>query len=110
MLDLLLIAGVILLSFIVASFPLYLSVKMLGGRTSLLRAVGVNLVVGIVTSLLYIFFSPIAIVVFLVAVVLYREMFRLRWWKAFLVWFIQIFLSVLLALLLSVLIGMSLLL
>ncbi len=79
------------LLFVVASLPLHLSVKLLGGKTNLIKSVLVNLITGIIISALMEQFRILGgFVAFLFLVFIYHEVFRLRWIKALFVWLVQL--------------------
>lgn len=76
--------------FAFATIPLYLAVKFLGGKTTFIKAMLVNLIGGLIVGairervqFLGGFFA------FMVLAFIYREMFKLKWFKAFIVWLVQ---------------------
>jgi hypothetical protein len=92
----LVLIGAIILAFTISALPLYLAVRMLGGRTSLLKAILITLVSGIVISLMQSIFTTYgSIIAFLVLIWIYHEVFRLRWLKAVLAWLLQLAIVVL---------------
>ena len=99
----------IVVAFIIASLPLFFTVKILGGRTGLFKPVFVNILVGIVVAAIYWLLPFASIIAFIVTIWLYRELFRLKWWKALVAWFMQGFVAFLLVLLLGAIFGISLL-
>jgi len=79
---------------LVSAIPLHLAVWLFGGKSSIFKALFVSLVIGFITAFIFAlmagFFGLIAtILVFLLTMVIYREAFKLKWWKAFTVWLIQ---------------------
>jgi len=81
---------ILLLAIIVWSLPLYITVKLLGGRTSILKALGVNILIAIIVLAINAFLNFwTGIVIFILTILVYRELFKLKWWKAFVVWLIQ---------------------
>jgi hypothetical protein len=97
---------VLILIFLVAALPLHFAVRLLGGRTTWLKSAGVNLLVGIITSLVHEFFPLLGFIIgFVLMLIIYRLLFRLRWWKTIVVWLLQavfVALFVLLATLLGI--------
>ena len=96
--------GIIIIAFLVSAIPLHLAVILLGGKTNLIKTAIVGLLAGIVAALVK-SFLPFwgAFIAFIVLIWIYREAFKLRWWKAFLAWILQfiilaIFIIILIAL------------
>ena len=81
---------ILILALLVWSLPLFITVKLFGGKTSLLKALGVNISIGIivivVNEILNVWASA---AIFILTLILYREFFRLKWWKALVVWLVQ---------------------
>lgn len=67
----------------ISALPLYIAVKLLNGRTGIIKAIFVMLITGIIYEILrkYIGIAGI-IIAFLASVWVYREFFRLKWIKA----------------------------
>lgn len=79
------------LIFVLASLPLYFSVKFLKGKTSLIKTILVNLICGIVYSVIASKLGiPGRILAFFLLIWIYHEVFRLKWFKAFLAWLLQL--------------------
>jgi hypothetical protein len=79
-----------ILLLILTAIPLYLAVKLLGGRAIFVNAVLVNIVTGILTSFLRSGYGFLGLILgFFVTLWIYREVFRLIWIKAFLVFILQ---------------------
>lgn len=79
-----------ILGLLIAAIPLYLTIGLLGGRRSIFIVVAVNLLTGFLFLALrdsYPFWG--LIIGFLLSVWIYREIFRLKWWKALLAFFLQ---------------------
>ncbi|MBI2208972.1 hypothetical protein HYU50_05760 [Candidatus Woesearchaeota archaeon] len=109
LLTILIILFAIMLVFIIASLPLYFAIKFLGGKTTLFKAVIVNLFAGFLILLIHIYFKTYgSIIAFLSLVLVYRESFRLKWWKAFFVWLVELFFVFLLALIAFLIVGLIL--
>ena len=84
----------IIAAFLVSALPLHLAVKLLGGKTNLIKTAFVAFVSGIVFSSIKMFlgiYSRLAagLFAFFVLIWIYREMFRLKWHKAVLAWILQ---------------------
>lgn len=97
-------------AFIIAALPLHLAVSMLGGKSSILKVILVNIIVGILVAIIYSFLPYASIIAFIVVLWVYREMFRLKWFKAFLAWIIQGTLTFLFIIILGMIFGVSLIL
>ena len=96
--------------FLLSSFPLYFSVKFLGGKTTIFKTSLVILISGLIISILkYLYGLTSSFVVFLIMVIIYHHFFKLKWWKSFLVWFIQLFFISLFYVFISLLFGSFLL-
>jgi len=92
-----LIAFVILvIIFLLSAVPLYLAVKLLGGKTTLLKTAFITLVSGIIVVAIEQFFRIWGgLIAFIVLIWIYHEAFRLKWFKAFLAWILQFIILVL---------------
>jgi len=78
------------LAFLISSLPLYFSVKMLKGKTTVLKTMVVSFVAGILSIILKQFFGFIGgFMGFILMIWLYHEVFRLKWFKSFLAWLLQ---------------------
>jgi hypothetical protein len=79
-----------ILAFVISALPLYLAVKLLGGKTTILNTIFVNLISGLaVFAVNYFFKAGVAIVAFIIVIWIYHEFFRLKWIKAFVAWLLQ---------------------
>jgi len=77
--------------FIISSIPLYLAVKSLNGKTSLLKTAFITLITGLVMAAIqYTFKTFGGLIAFFVLIWIYHEVFRLKWLKAFLVWILHL--------------------
>jgi hypothetical protein len=91
---------IFVLVLLVWSLPLFITVKLLGGKTSLLKALGVNILIGILAFAVSTFLNFWAgIVIFILTLLVYRKFFRLKWWKAIVVWLLQGVVAIILVLL-----------
>lgn len=78
---------IMLLIIVLSSLPLYFSVKLLGGRTSILKTFFVMLIVGVLTIFIQATFSYYGtIIAWFLLIWIFREMFRLKWIKAIIAW------------------------
>jgi hypothetical protein len=76
--------------FILSALPLYFSVKLLGGRASILKVIFVNLLVAIVAIAINILFNSwIGLITFILMLWIYKDFFRLGWIRAILAWLLQ---------------------
>jgi hypothetical protein len=87
----------------ISAIPLNLAVKALGGKSSWLKAILVNIILDIIN----IFLSPqirfgYIIISFILKLFIYKLMFRIGWIKALLAWILQYIIAVLLVILLAV--------
>ncbi len=93
--------------FLLSAVPLYFAVKFLGGKTTLIKAAIVNFIGGIIIS---VFQSYRAfwgsIIAFVLLVWVYHEVFRLKWWKAFLVWLVQALIVILIYVIVGFILGL----
>jgi len=80
-----------LIILVISSIPLYVAVRLLGGKTSLFKVIMVNIVAGIVISALKAAYSSFiwSILVFLTLLYIYKEMFRIGWLRSFFAWLMQ---------------------
>ncbi len=85
--------------FLIAGIPLHLAAKLLGGESSILKAAAVNLLVGILTGIAYVFLSWGAIAAFILCIAAYKLAFKIGWIRAILVWALQAVISFLLLML-----------
>jgi len=80
----------ILLIFILGIFPLYIIIKLLGGRVSMIKALVIKVAAVIITLLLSMAFGFIGpLVVAIVLIVLYMFAFRIGIIRAFLAWLLE---------------------
>jgi hypothetical protein len=105
--------GIILLAFMISSLPLYFAVKALGGKTSLLKTMLVTFLSGIIFTAIKSQFRLGLIIAFFVLIWIYHEVFRLKWFKAFIAWVLQfVFIAifyVIATVILAALVGITLL-
>ncbi|MFP4402529.1 MAG: hypothetical protein ACLFPL_04850 [Candidatus Nanoarchaeia archaeon] len=97
---------VLLIILIISALPLHFAVKIMGGKTYLIKTILVMFLSSIIVVLVNLLLPYGAILAFIVLIWIYREMFRLKWIKALLVWLLQlIFVTILLSI--AALIGVS---
>ena len=76
--------------FIISALPLYFSVKLLKGKTTLLKTIIVTFLSGIIVTAIENFFQWFGgLIAFIILIWIYHEVFRLKWWKALVAWFLQ---------------------
>lgn len=81
---------------VILAIPLYITVGLLGGKRSLLSVIVVNLLTGFLFVALqakYPFWG--VLLGFFLAIWLFHEIFRLKWWKAIVAFFLQFLILVL---------------
>ena len=99
-------AFTILLSILVivlSAIPLNIAVKLLGGHSSLLKVIGVNIVVAAVGVLISVQIEKMAgLLSFIALLFIYKLMYDLSWTKALLAWVLQfVVAAILIAILLA---------
>jgi hypothetical protein len=98
----------LILIWIITAIPLYLAVKLIGGKTSLIKVIFVNFLVGFLTTFLYETIGLwAAIVSFIAMLLVYKIAFRVGWIRAFLAWITQ-FILIAIFVVAGTLIGISL--
>ena len=87
--------------FLIASLPLHISVNLLGGESTILKAMITNAVIGLVGGAIYLFVPRFAGIVYFIAILfIYKSMFSIGWIRAVLVWVLQVVIAFLLIMLL----------
>ncbi|MEC8221160.1 MAG: hypothetical protein VX028_03735, partial [Nanoarchaeota archaeon] len=87
---------------IFSTLPLYVSVKILGGKTSLLKTFLVMLIIAIVSAVLKLFLPNLGtLIAWVVLIWIFHEIFRLKYYKAIIVWILWIFFVFILTFILS---------
>jgi hypothetical protein len=94
-------------AFIISALPLYMAVKMLGGRATILKTILVNILCSVIIGVIYLVLPFASIIAFIALLWIYHEMFRLKWFKAFLAWIISIVITFLFILIFAILFGIS---
>ncbi|MFP4656547.1 MAG: hypothetical protein ACLFNK_03125 [Candidatus Woesearchaeota archaeon] len=96
----------IIVFFVVSALPLYLAVKLLGGKTSILRTILVMIISGFLVSLSHSLGGVFGgLIAFIVVLWLYRVSFELGWIRALVVWAAQFVIMVFLYLLMVMMFG-----
>lgn len=75
---------------VILAIPLYLTVGLLGGKTGIVKAIATNLLMGFLFVALRAKYPVWGFLLgFLLTVWLFHELFRLKWWKALVAFFLQ---------------------
>jgi len=75
---------------VVSAIPLNIAVKVLGGESSIIKVIIVNILVGASAAILALVIDKfLAIASFIVMIFIYKEMFKIGWIKAFFAWVFQ---------------------
>ncbi|MBW2999604.1 hypothetical protein KY339_02925 [Candidatus Woesearchaeota archaeon] len=82
---------ILLLIVVISALPLHLAVTMLGGRSSILKVIGVSILVAIAVAVINTFFGAFLSMVlgFLALLLIYRAMFEIGFIRAFFAWALQ---------------------
>jgi hypothetical protein len=81
---------VLLVVLIISAIPLNIAVKLLGGKSGIIKVIFVNVLVGLVYFAIHAFIGLFAgLISFIAMLFIYKEMFRLGWLKAFFAWLLQ---------------------
>ncbi len=78
-----------IVAFIIAAIPLYFAVEFLGGKTTFLNVLLVNLIAGVLFAIFGNRFLFGTLLAFFLLIWIYHEVFRLKWYKAVLAWMLQ---------------------
>ncbi|MBN2458350.1 hypothetical protein JXB31_04435 [Candidatus Woesearchaeota archaeon] len=101
----------IVIVWVLSAIPLNIAVKLLRGKSTLIKAILVNLVVAVLTALINGFFdahTSIALIVgFIVLLLVYKVMFSMGWLRSFLAWILQ-FVIIAIVIVVLALFGLSL--
>ena len=107
--NLLTIAIVTFIGFVIASLPLHFAVSVLGGRTTLFKTMFTITITGLVISAInYKFQIWGGLIALIVSLWIYKEVFELGWIKAILAWILQFIFVIIIAFIIATLIGISL--
>lgn len=75
---------------VVSAIPLNLAVKLLGGRSSILKVIAANILAGVLGYLILVYVGEyVAILSFIAMILIYRSMFRMGWIRSMLAWLLQ---------------------
>ena len=98
----------IVIVFMLSALPLYFSVKLLGGRTGLLKVILINLLVALVALIIKFFFESWGgLIAFVLMLWIYKDFFRMSWIRALLAWLLQFVFAVILVLLAILMFGVT---
>lgn len=107
--EILTILLILVLIVIISALPLNIAVKLLGGDSSIIKVIGVNLLVFTTVFIINLLVGPLAgIIGFIAMLFIYKISFDLGWFKAFVAWILQAVIVVILGILGTVLLGVSL--
>ena len=93
----------IILIIVISALPLYFSVKLVGGRTTIFQALLINLFASFVVAFISVVFPFGALLSFIILIWIYHEFFKIKWVKALFVWLCQIIVIFFLSLLFTIL-------
>ena len=80
---------------VVSSLPLYLSVKFMGGRSSIIRVIFVNFIMAAIFVYIGLYVNAyFGIAAFLATLLVYKIIFRLSLFKAALAWVLQYIIAI----------------
>ena len=88
----------------ISAIPLNIAVKILGGESSWLKAIGVNLLIDVINVFLSakIRFGYL-IISFILKLFIYKLIFRIGWFRAFIAWLLQYVIAAMLIIILLIL-------
>ena len=92
----------ILVVLIISALPLHIAVKLLGGKTYLIKTILVMFISSVIIVLIALILPFGGIIAFIVLIWMYREMFRLKWHKALFAWILQLLFVAILFIILSI--------
>jgi hypothetical protein len=110
---LLVVFVVLLIIVIIVALPLHFSVGLLGGKSSLLKAFFMTIIAQVLAAFIsyrITSFNPFRFLIGVLGIIflvwLFREVFRLRWHKAVLLWIVYMVVSVILIWLFKIILAM----
>jgi len=104
LINILLIMGI----FILSVLPLHRAIKIMKGKTSFPKTLFIVLIAGTIISFVNSLFSILgSIVAFILLIWIYHKSFRLKWWKAFMVWFLHLVFVAVGGIILSIIFGFA---
>jgi len=75
---------------VISAVPLYVAVKLIGGKTTLLKVILVNIIIWIIALVLRTRFGILAgLLTFVAMLFIYSAMFKFGLFRAFIAWFLQ---------------------
>jgi hypothetical protein len=97
---------IILILFILATFPLHRAVKWMKGKTTFQKTLFVTFIGGVLVSTINLYFDIFGgLLAFVALIWLYKEIFRLKWWKAFMVWVLHLIFIIIGSIIMSIIIS-----
>ena len=83
--------GYLLISFVLSAIPLHIAIKLLEGKSSLVKAIIANIAVALLSFLIGIKLANYAgLLSFVVLLFVYKIMFRIGWFRAAIAWLLQL--------------------
>ncbi|MFH1440342.1 MAG: hypothetical protein ABIG89_07260 [Candidatus Woesearchaeota archaeon] len=81
----------LIITFAVSAIPLNIAVKMLGGKSSWLKAIIANIAVAILSYMISLRITKFSgLLSFIILLLIYKFMFRIGWFRAFIAWLLQL--------------------
>ena len=75
---------------VISAIPLNIAAKMLGGDSSILKVIFINVAFGIISGLLYLYLGIFApLIAFIVMLFIYQAVFSVGLLRAFFIWILQ---------------------
>jgi hypothetical protein len=75
---------------IISAIPLNIAVKLMGGRSSILKVIFANLIYAIILFFLELYFNVWTIISFILMIFVYKIMFEMGWIRTILAWVLQL--------------------
>ena len=81
----------LILTFVISAIPLNIAVKLLDGKSSWIKAIVVNIAIAFLSYLIGLRVDKYAgLLSFVVLLLIYKIMFRIGWFRAFIAWLLQL--------------------
>ena len=88
---------VLLIVLVISALPLHFAVKILGGKSTIIKVIVVNVLVSIIIGITNSYFGLIAgFVFFLILIVIYKLLFKMGFIRVILAWLLQSVIALLL--------------
>jgi len=82
--------SILVVIFLISALPLYFAVKLFNGKTTLFKTAIITLISGVIVSIMNNFFKTWStLIVFVLLIWIYHDVFKLNWYKSFFVLIIQ---------------------